>query len=74
MLLPGTELVVDTANIAIQAFGGVWEELLKGSAVHGGKRLYRLVRRRARKSGAPGALAGQLAEFLTRRLEEQGQG
>lgn len=71
MFLPGMEITLDISNIAIQTFGGVWEELLKGAALYGGKTLFNLVRDRALATGAPQKLAGQLAGFFTSRLKSK---
>lgn len=68
MLLPGMEMSFDVANIAIQSFGGVWEELLQGAALYGGKKLYKLVQGKALDAGAPRKMAKQLAEFFTSRF------
>ena len=72
MILPGMEMTLDVSNIAVQCFGGVWEELLQGAAIYGGKKLYSLVQGKALHAGAPRKLAKQLAEFFTGRFGKDG--
>ena len=74
MALPEMEMAVDVSNIAIQSFGGVWQELLQGAAIYGGKKLYGLVQGKALQAGAPRKLSKQLAEFFTSRFgKEEGE-
>ena len=73
MVLPGMALTVDVTHIAIQAFGGVWAELLKGGAAYTERKLHNLVRDRALTSGAPRKLAKQLADFFINRFDKQGR-
>ena len=73
MVLPGMEIPIDVAHVAIQTFGAVWEDLLRVAVGFGGRQLYRLVRKRALEAGAPRDLAGKLADFFTKRFAKSGQ-